>query len=91
MSGNPNWPSLKAQYSPNVYSVLRKSGYKTLNDSALIVDGIVTEPHPCDHGNCALRNLILVRLDANVMIYSRSEPLFAAKVLFGRLHADVAK
>ncbi len=68
-------------------------GYKTLNDStsALIVDGIVTEPHPWDHGSCTLRNLILVRLDANVMIYSRSEPLFAAKVLFGRLYADVAK
>jgi hypothetical protein len=62
-----------------------KSAYKTLNysTSALIVDGIVTEPHSCDHGNCALRNLILVRLDANVMIYSRSEKLdlfqFAAR------------
>jgi hypothetical protein len=55
------------------------------------VDGIVTEPHRCDHGSCALRNLILVRLDANVMIYSRSEPLFAAKVLFGCLYAEVAK
>jgi hypothetical protein len=77
----------------NLISLLDKSPYKTLNDStsALIVDGIVTEPHPCVHGNCALRNLILVRLDANVMIYSRSEPLFAPKVLFGRLHADVAK
>jgi hypothetical protein len=73
--------------------VVRKWGYKTLNDStsALIVDGIVTEPHPWDHESCALRNLILVRLDANVMIYSRSEPLFAATVLFGRMYADVTK
>jgi hypothetical protein len=33
----------------------------------------------------------LVGLDANVMIHSKSEPLLAAKVLFGCLYADMAQ
>jgi hypothetical protein len=34
---------------------------------------------------------ILIRLDANVMVDSRSEPLLAAEVLFGRLNTEVTK
>jgi hypothetical protein len=73
-------------------SVLGKSAFEALNGraSVLIVTGIVTRLGPGSM-EAAVRRSFLVGLDTDPMIYSRSEALLAAKVLFGCLYADVAK
>lgn len=70
-----------------------KSRFKTLNGSArlLMVDGIVTKPRAWRAWKLRFPRSFLVGLDADPMVYSRSEALLAAQMLFGCLYADMAQ